>query len=73
MPELVIYGPERKWKGNTGIAETDASGKEILNFNKMVPYSVHYDRLPVYLLSIIKEQEERIKLLEQKVNNLMTH
>lgn len=73
MPELVVYGPERKWKGNTGIAETDANGKEILNFNKMVPYSVHYDRLPVYLLSIIKEQEERIKLLEQKVNNLMLH
>jgi hypothetical protein len=73
MPELVVYGPERKWKGNTGMAETDANGREILNFNKMVPYSVHYDRLPVYLLSIIKEQEERIKLLEQKVNNLMLH
>ena len=70
MPELVIFGPERKWKGNTGIAETDANGKEILNYSKMVPYSVHYDRLPVYLLSIIKEQESRIKNLEERLEKL---
>jgi len=70
IPELVVFGPERKWKGNTGIAETDATGKEILNHNKMVPYSVHYDRLPVYLLSIIKEQETRIKNLEERFEKL---
>lgn len=70
MPELVVFGPERKWKGNTGIAETDANGKEILNPNKIVPYSVHYDRLPVYLLSIIKEQETRIKNLEERLEKL---
>ncbi len=70
MPELVVFGPERKWKGNTGIAETDANGKEILNHNKLVPYSVHYDRLPVYLLSIIKEQETRIKNLEERLEKL---
>ncbi len=70
MPELVVFGPERKWKGNSGIAETDATGKEILNHNKMVPYSVHYDRLPVYLLSIIKEQESRIKNLEERLEKL---
>jgi hypothetical protein len=70
MPELVIFGPERKWKGNTGVAETDANGKEILNHSKMVPYSVHYDRLPVYLLSIIKEQEARIKNMEERLEKL---
>jgi hypothetical protein len=70
VPELVVYGPERKWKGNTGIAETDSNGKEILNHNKMVPYSVHYDRLPVYLLSIIREQETRIKNLEERLEKL---
>lgn len=73
MPELVIFGPERKWKGNTGIVETDANGKEIVNPNKMVPYSVHYDRLPVYLLSIIKEQESRIKNLEERLEKLERH
>ncbi len=70
LPELVIYGPERQWIGNTGIPQTDENGKEILNTNKLVPYSVYYDRLPVYLLSIIKEQEERLNQLEKKIANL---
>jgi hypothetical protein len=68
MPELVILGPERQWVGNTGIPQTDANGVEINDPSKMVPYSVYYDRLPVYLLSIIKEQEERINALEKRLN-----
>lgn len=70
MPDLVVYGPERQWIGETGVAATDAEGKEILNYSKMVPYSVHYDRLPVYLLSIIKEQERRIQQLETRLEAL---
>jgi hypothetical protein len=70
MPELVILGPERQWVGNTGIPQTDANGVEINDPSKMVPYSVYYDRLPVYLLSIIKEQEERINTLEKRLNAL---
>jgi hypothetical protein len=68
MPELVILGPERQWVGNTGVPQTDANGVEINDPSKMVPYSVYYDRLPVYLLSIIKEQEERINALEKRLN-----
>lgn len=70
LPELVIYGPERQWIGNTGVPQTDETGKEILNTNKLVPYSVYYDRLPVYLLSIIKEQEDRLNQLEKKIADL---
>jgi hypothetical protein len=70
LPELVIYGPERQWIGNTGVPQTDENGKEILNTNKLVPYSVYYDRLPVYLLSIIKEQEYRLNQLEKKIADL---
>jgi hypothetical protein len=70
MPELVILGPERQWVGNTGVPQTDANGIEINDPSKMVPYSVYYDRLPVYLLSIIKEQEERINALEKRLNAL---
>lgn len=70
LPELVIFGPERKWKGNTGIPQTDTNGVEINDPTKMVPYSVYYDRLPVYLLSIIKEQEERINALEKRLNEI---
>ena len=70
MPNLVIYGPERQWIGETGIAATDAQGREITNPDKMVPYSVHYDRLPVYLLMVIKEQEARIMSLEARLQAL---
>jgi len=65
LPELVIYGPARKWKGDTGLVETDENGKEILIEGKKEPYSVHYDRLAVYLLEIVKEQEKRISELEE--------
>jgi hypothetical protein len=64
VPELVIYGPERQWIGDTGIPAKDEEGNEILDWSNMVPYSVHYDRLAVYLLEIVKEQEARIQKLE---------
>jgi hypothetical protein len=70
LPELVVYGPERQWIGDTGIPATDNNGKEILNHGKQVPYSVHYDRLPVYLLQIIKEQDKRIQDLELRLQKL---
>ena len=69
-----MYGPwnviwvNGEWEME--IPETDENGKEILNTNKLVPYSVYYDRLPVYLLSIIKEQEERLNQLEKKIADL---
>ena len=69
MPELVVYGPERQWVGDTGIPAKDADGNEILNWSSMVPYSVHYDRLAVFLLQVIKEQEERIKKLEERLGD----
>jgi hypothetical protein len=70
LPELVVYGPERQWIGDSGIPATDANGKEILNHNKQVPYSVHYDRLPVYLLQIIKEQDKKIQELEMRLQKI---
>lgn len=65
LPQLVVYGPARQWVGDTGIAATDEEGNEILDWNKMEPYSVYYDRLAVYLLEVIKDQEARIKKLEE--------
>ncbi len=64
MPQLVVYGPERQWVGDTGIPAVDEEGNEIVDTNNMVPYSVHYDRLAVYLLQVIQEQEARINKLE---------
>ena len=70
LPELVVYGPERQWVGNTGIPAVDNQGKEILNPANQVPYSVHYDRLPVYLLQIIKDQDKKIQELELRLQKL---
>lgn len=65
LPQLVVYGPARQWVGDTGIAATDDEGNEILDWNTMEPYSVYYDRLAVFLLEVVKEQEARIKQLEE--------
>jgi hypothetical protein len=64
VPELVVYGPARQWIGDTGVAATDEEVNEILDWNQMEPYSVYYDRLAVYLLELVKEQEARIQKLE---------
>lgn len=71
VPDLVVYGPSRKWIDDTGLVETDGNGNEILDYSTSEPYSVHYDRLSVYLLEIIKEQEERISVLEEKLELMM--
>jgi hypothetical protein len=71
VPSLVVYGPARSWKDDSGIPEVDEFGAEIVDFNQQEPYSVHYDRLAVYLLEIIKQQEERIRSLEEKIMQLM--
>jgi len=70
LPELVVYGPARQWIGETGTVAVDENGEEILNMDLLEPYSVSYDRLAIYLLDIIKEQEQRISELERKLEEL---
>jgi hypothetical protein len=72
VPELVVYGPAREWIGNTGLVAKDSNGNEITDPNTMEPYSVFYDRLPVMLLEIIKEQDKRIQELENRLNAIST-
>jgi hypothetical protein len=70
VPDLVIYGPERQWVGNTGIPAVGPDGRELINPDRQVPWSVRYDRLPVYLLEVIKEQDAAIRRLEERLNAL---
>ena len=72
LPELVVYGPAREWIGNTGLVAKDSNGNEIIDPQTMEPYSVFYDRLPVMLLEIIKEQDKRIQELENRLNAIST-
>jgi len=70
VPDLVIYGPERQWVGNSGIPAVGPDGRELINPARMVPWSVRYDRLPVYLLEVIKEQDAAIRRLEERLSAL---
>jgi hypothetical protein len=60
-------GGRRQWNGNTGVPKSAENGKEFLNLEKLLRYSVYYDRLCVHWLSIIKEQEARLNQLEKKL------
>lgn len=70
LPDLVVYGPARQWIGETGLVEQDETGNDIIDPNTEEAYSVHYDRLAVYLLEIIREQEERLEVLEKRLRLL---
>ncbi len=67
LPELVVYGPARTWTDDSGIPATDAQGRELVDATRTEAYSVHYDRLAVLLLQVVKEQEQRIAELERRL------
>lgn len=70
LPDLVVYGPARTWPDDSGVPASDAEGNTIVDPTRQEAYSVHYDRLAVYLLEIIKQQEERIGALERRLDGL---
>jgi hypothetical protein len=70
IPDLVVYGPARQWNDNSGIPAKDENGNEIIDPSRQEPYSVHYDRLPVYLLEIIKQQQAQIEAMEERIRAL---
>jgi hypothetical protein len=67
LPELVVHGPARTWTDDSGIPATDAHGRELVDRTRTEAYSVHYDRLAVLLLQVVKEQEQRITELERRL------
>lgn len=67
LPQLVVYGPARTWTDDSGIPATDAQGRELVDPSRTEAYSVHYDRLAVLLLQVVKEQEQRIAELERRL------
>jgi hypothetical protein len=70
VPELVIYGPARTWIGDSGLTEMNADGSEKLDLTRQEPYTVAYDRLPVYLLEVIRSQQQTIETLERRIEAL---
>jgi uncharacterized small protein (DUF1192 family) len=66
-----------KWKNtnirNTGLIAEDVAQKFpelVYTDDKGELYGIHYDRLSIYLLPVVKEQEERISALRKKIQQL---
>ena len=70
VPDLVIYGPKRTWIGETGLVEKDENGADILSKTEVEPYSVRYDKVAVYLISIVAGQDKLITQQQKDIDAL---
>jgi len=70
IPELVIYENKAVLDKN-GNPVVDEKGEPVYEKTN-IPESVRYDRIPVYLISIAAQQEERINTLTNQLNALQT-
>jgi hypothetical protein len=70
VPDLVIYGPKRTWIGDTGLFEKDENGADVLSKTEIEPYSVRYDKVAVYLIKIVAEQDRLISEQQKDLASL---
>ena len=70
VPDLVIYGPKRNWIGDSGLVEKDKDGGDIVSSTEIEPYSVRYDKVGVYLISIVAEQDKLITQQQKDISDL---
>jgi hypothetical protein len=70
VPDLVVYGPKRTWIGNDGEVLKNEKGEEVLSATEVEPYSVRYDKIGVYLIQIVAQQEQELKELRARLDRL---
>jgi hypothetical protein len=70
VPDLVVYGPKRTWIGNDGEVQRNEKGEEVLSATEIEPYSVRYDKVGVYLISIVAQQEKELQELRTRLERL---
>jgi len=70
VPDLVVYGPKRTWIGNGGEVLKNEKGEEVLSENEVEPYSVRYDKIGVYLIQIVAEQQQELNALRKRLEKL---
>lgn len=68
IPDLVIY-ENKPLLDENGEAIVDDKGEPMYEKTN-IPESVRYDRMPVYLISIAAQQEERINELTEQITNM---
>lgn len=69
MPQLVHYGPKRILDEN-GEVKFDAEGNEMLDESQTQADGVYYEKIGVYLLPIVAEQEATIKSQQAEIAEL---
>ncbi len=70
VPDLVVYGPKRNWIGETGLVQTDANGADVVSKTETECYSVKYDRVAVYLIKIVADQDKLITEQQKDIASL---
>ena len=70
VPDLVIYGPKRNWIGDSGLVEKDENGADVVSKTEIEPYSVRYDKVGVYLINIVAEQDKLITQQQKDIADL---
>lgn len=70
VPDLVVYGPKRTWIGNDGEVLKNEKGEEVLSATELEPYSVRYDKIGVYLIQIVAQQEQELQELRARLDRL---
>lgn len=70
VPDLVVYGPKRTWIGNTGEVLKNEKGEEVLSATEVEPYSVRYDKVGVYLVKIVADQEQALLRQGKEIESL---
>jgi hypothetical protein len=73
IPDLVVYGPKRTWIGDDGTVLKNEKGEEVLSSKEVEPYSVRYDKLGVYLIKIVAQQEQELTDLRKRLEQLESH
>lgn len=66
VPELVIYEPDIM-KDAAGKPILDKDGQPVLSKTSFHPEGVKYDRMGVYLISIVAEQQQEIRQLHEMI------
>ncbi|MFN5224177.1 MAG: tail fiber domain-containing protein [Bacteroidota bacterium] len=70
VPDLVVYGPKRTWVGNDGEVLKNEKGEEVLSSTEVEPYSVRYDKIGVYLIKIVADQQRELEQLKARLELL---
>ena len=70
VPDLVVYGPKRTWIGNTGEVLKNEKGEEVLSATEVEPYRVRYDKVGVYLVKIVSDQEQALLRQGKEIESL---